>query len=353
MTLTSPPMSDAPTPRTAAAAAPTPQSPVKGAVVPTDAATFRWAAPPGTASFDLRVALASDASTPVVELENLPSTEALLADVLPPGDALWWVRRTGGAWSAPATFRAGTPADVEAARAAAESSEVEAVRQVAKAGPDLDGVPPAPLWPYVEGEALEGAAPLDWATVPGFTAPARDDRPAASAAAPHPLAPLGGAVVDAVGVELQWTAVPDATGYDVELSPHDAFDRDVLTLDAGRATAIGLAGLVPPSGHRLLWRVRARTGDAATPWSAYGRFYPSTDTATDAFTNSLSAAHAAARRQQEHTRAVRDRELELLANHERPDAVTSNATLWAVIAMVVSGTVVGVIATVLSLMLGG
>ena len=344
-------MSD--TPRTAANAAPTPQSPVKGAVVPTDAATFRWTAPPGTASFDLRVALAADAGTPVVELESLPSTEALLADVLPPGDALWWVRRSGGAWSAPASFRAGTAADVEEALAAATDAEAEAARQVAKAGPDLDGVPPAPIWPYVEGDAIEGAAPLDWAMVPGFAAPVRDDRPASAAAAPRPLAPLGGAVVDAVGVSLLWTAVAGATSYDVELSPHDTFDRDVLTLDAGRATEIGLAGLVPPSGRRLLWRVRARTGDAATPWSAYGRFYPSTDTATDAFATGLAAAHAAERRQQEHARLVRSRELELVPNHERPDAVTSAATMGAIIAMVITGTVVGLIATVLAFTLGG
>ena len=347
-------MPDAPTPRTAANAAPTPQSPVKGAVVPLDAATFRWTAPPGADQFDLRVASAADAGTPLLELDALPSTEATLADALPTGDLLWWVRRSGGAWSAPATFRAGTPADVEAARAVeTEQATARPARKTAHAGTALPEAPPDPVWPYAEGDALDGAAPLDWATVPGFTAPVRDDRPAASAAAPRPLAPLGGAVVDAVGVALEWTAVAGATGYDVELSPHATFDRDVLTLDAGRSTEIGLAGLVPPSGHRLLWRVRARTGDAATPWSAYGRFYPASDTATDAFQADLSAARAAERRQQEHARLVRARELDLVPNHERPDAVTSAATLGAIIWMTLTGAVVSLIAVALTFVLGG
>ena len=346
-------MPDASTPRTAANAAPTPQSPVKGAVVPLDAATFRWTAPPGAAQFDLRVASAADAGTPLLELDGLPSTEATLADALPAGDLLWWVRRSGGAWSTAAAFRAGTPADVEAAHAAEEDREVDALRHVAKAGPELDGVPPAPLWPYVEGDTLEGAAPFDWATVPGFTDPLRDARPAADAAAPRPTAPLGGAVVDAVAVALEWTAVAGATGYDVELSPHATFDRDVLTLDAGRATEIGRAGLVPPSGHRLLWRVRARVEDAATPWSAYGRFYPSTDTASDAFGTDLSAARTAVRRQQEHARRVRARELELVPNHERPDAVTTTATVGAIIAMTFTGVVLSLVAVALTFVLGG
>ena len=152
------------TPRTAAAAAPTLQAPVEGAVAPLDAVTFRWTAPPGAARFDLRVASAADAGTPLVELDGLPSTEATLADALPAGDMLWWVRRSGGAWSTPATFRAGTPADVEVAHLAGEQQAVEAelaVRQAAKAGPALPDAPPDPVWPYAEGDALAGAAPLD------------------------------------------------------------------------------------------------------------------------------------------------------------------------------------------------
>lgn len=339
-----------PRPVSAALAAPTPQSPVQGAVVPLDAATFRWTAPPGTARFDLRVALASDAGTPIVELEGLPSTETEISDALPAGDALWWVRRSGGAWSAPASFRAGTAADVEIAREA-EAERLEQEKAHAAAVDPL-APPPDPVWPYAQGDALEKAPSLDWSAVPGFSAPRRDDRPAAGAEAPRPLGPLGGEIVDAVTLSLRWAPVPGATGYDVELSPHPAFDHDVLALDAGRATELGLAGLVPPAGRKLLWRVRARVGDAATPWSLFGRFYPSTDTATDAFQTSLSAAHVARRRQLDHERLVRSRELSLVPNHEHPDAVTSIATLGAVVGMALSGLVLGLVAVALSFALG-
>lgn len=341
-------MPDAPTPRSAATAAPVPQSPVQGAVVPLDTATFRWSAPPSATSFDLRIALASDAGTPHVEIEAIPSTEATLADALPPGDALWWVRQTGGAWSAPASFRAGTAADVEVARGA----ETERVAQAAVTrSAALPEVPPDPVWPYVEGDSVADAQPLDWATVPGFAAPIRDDRPQASAEAPRPLGPLGGEIVDAVTLALRWVPVAGATGYDVELSPHAAFARDVLSLDAGEATEIGLAGLVPASGRKLLWRVRARVGDAATPWSPYGRFYPATDAATDTFQTSLHTARAVRQRQIDHERLETVRELDLLPNHERPDAVTSTATLGAVVGMALSGLVIGLIALALTLFL--
>ncbi len=340
----------------AAAAAPTPQSPVDGAVVTLDAATFRWAAPPGPAAFDVRIAAASAPGAPIVELDGLPSTEATLAEALPPGDLLWWVRRSGGAWSAPSAFRAGTPADVEVAQqlqAEADdhrgATDREARRRGTKAIPEA---PPDPVWPFAEGEALDGASDVDWSAVPGFGPPARTDLPDADAGPPRPLAPLGGEVVDAVTVALRWTGVPGADGYEVELSPHAAFDRDVLALDAGRATEVALPGLVPAAGRRLLWRVRARIGDRATPWSKYGRFYPAAEAAVDEFRLGMDAALLAQRRQRDHAEAVRQRELELVPLHEREDSVTTNATLGAVIGMALTGLVVAIIAFVLSMTLG-
>lgn len=341
-------MSD-PTPRRAAiSAAPTPTAPTQGAVAPLDVVTFRWSAPPGATSFGLRIALAADAGTPVVEIDGLQATEFTLADALPPGDALWWVRQTDGAWSAPARFRAGTPADVEAARATEETAADQRRAEARTARQDvLSGPPPEPTWPAETGEALAGAPPVDWDAVPGFDAPARMDYAITDAHAPTPLAPLGGEVVDAIATTLLWTGTPGATGYDVELSPDPAFAHTVLALDAGKATEIGLPGLVPAVGHRMLWRVRARLGGAggphATPWSGYGRFYPAGIDAADAYGVALAQAHAARHRVDAFDLAARRRDLDLVAPHERPDAISTNAAVWTVLAFVItSGTVIAI-----------
>lgn len=335
----------------AAQAPPTPVTPVDGETAPLDAVTFRWSAPPGPAAFGLRVAAAAAPTDVLVELADLPTTEATLADALPPGPTIWWVRREGGPWSAPARFVAGTPADVEAAEQSAAAAHQarrtadRAARRLPASIAPLPEAPPDPVWPHAEGEALDGAPDVDWSAVPGFGAPDRADVPRAAAEPPRPLGPLGGEVVDAVTVSLRWTPVRGADGYDVELSPHPGFGRDVLTLHAGAATEIALPGLVPAVGRRLLWRVRARVGGAATAWSRYGRFYPAGDAAVERFRGGLDDALAAQRRQRDHARLAKERELDLLPLHERPDAVTTTATLAAVLGMLLSGLVIIALAT--------
>ncbi|MEM7789304.1 MAG: fibronectin type III domain-containing protein [Bacteroidota bacterium] len=352
-------MIDAPAPhrpRSAASVAPTPAEPVRGAVAPLDAVTFRWTAPPGASSFDLRVAAASAPTDPLLELAGLPTTETTLAADLPAGELIWWVRRSGGAWSAPATFRAGTPADIEAAlRTEAEAADQKrAAEREARRIPTVEPLPeapPAPVWPYATGEAIDGAAPVDWATLLGFGAPTREGAPPAEEDAPRVTGPLGGEVVDAVSVSLRWTPVPRATGYEVELSPHATFDRDVLTLDAGQTTEIALPGLVPAAGQKLLWRVRARLGARATPWSKYGRFYPAGDGAADQFRASLDEAVAAQRRQRDHARLVKEREMDLVPEWQREDAFTTPAMLGTVLGVVATLVVIGIVAVILALVM--
>ena len=345
-------MPDSPA-RTAAALAPTPTEPVGGDVVALDAATFRWAAPPGASAFDLRIATADAPGTPVVELDGLPTTETTLADALPAGPCLWWVRKAGGSWGKPARFVAGTPADLEvAAQEAAEAAEREraAQREVRRQPDAIPEAPPEPEWPHASGPSLDGAPPLDWSTVPGFAAPGREDGPTVAAAPPRPLAPLGGEVVDAVTVSLRWAGVPGATGYDVELSPHAGFDRDVLALDAGEATEVTLPGIVPATGHRLLWRVRARSAKGSTAWSKYGRFYPASGPAADRFRADLDAAMAAQRKRLAHDALVRQRELDLVPLHQREDSVSAGATYTALVLMMASSIVVALAVLVFSLL---
>ena len=332
----------------AASAPPIPTAPVNGAIAPLDAVVFRWTAPPGARVFELRVAAAAAPSDTLIELTGLPSTETTLADALPEGDLLWWVRREGGAWSAPARFRAGTPADVEVARRAeAEAAERRrASERAAQASGALDTPPPAPVWPYATGDALDGAPEVDWARVPGFGAPTRADLPRVAVDAPTPLGPLGGEVADAGTVALRWTGVPGADRYEVELSPRTRFDADVLTLDAGSATELALPGLVPAAGHKVLWRVRAHVGPGATAWSRYGRFYPADADMAERFSLAMDRALTAQRLQRDHARRVHQREMDLIPLHERPDAVTSQAMVTAILAMVVSSGVLIALAAV-------
>ena len=335
----------------ASAAAPMLDAPTGGAVVPLDAAAFRWTAPPGPSSFDLRVAAASAPDQPIVEIDGLPSTETTLADALPAGDLLWWVRRTGGAWSPAGSFRAGTAADVEVAqKAEAERAERERAQSRDKATVATLEAPPDPVWPHAQGEALDGAPDLDWSTVPGFGAPHRDDLPRAEAPAPRVEGPLGGEVVDAVAVALRWSGVAGATSYDVELSPHPGFDRDVLNLDAGHTTEVALPGLVPAVGRKLLWRVRARVGERATPWSKYGRFYPAGDAHVDRFRADLDTALGAQRRQREHAEAARQRELDLVPLHQREDPTADRVTVAFMVGMMLSGIAVALVVILLSML---
>ena len=330
----------------AAGAVPVPTTPANGDVVPQDAATFQWVAPPGASTFDLRVASSASPDEVLIELEGLPTTETTLASALPAGDLLWWVRQSGGAWSAATAFRAGTPADIEVAlqtEAKTAVNERKAERAPAGIAPP-PGPPPDPVWPHVQGEALQGAPAPEWARVPGFGTPSRADLPLANVEPPRPVAPLGGEVVDAVTVSLQWTEVPGATHYEVELSPHADFSQEVLTLDAGAATEMGLPGLVPAVGWKLLWRVRAYVGREVTPWSLYGRFYPAGSDNADRFRAALDDARAAQRRKQEHARMVREREMDLIPNHEREDAVTTTGTYLAVLGITASGLAILVLA---------
>ena len=93
-------------------------------------------------------------------------------------------------------------------------------------------------------------------------------------------------------------------------------------------------------------RFRARTPEGPTPWSPYGRFYPAAEGHVEGFRHGLDAALLAQRKQREHARLARERELALVPLHERPDAVTSTAVLGTIIGMLVSGLIIGLIALV-------
>jgi len=212
-------------------------------------------------------------------------------------------------------------------------------------------IPPEPVWPGAQGPSLDGAPPLDWSAVPGFGTPTRTAESVVGVAPPRPLAPLGGEVVDAATVALQCAGVPGATGYEIELSPDIDFADAVLALDAGSATEIALPGVVPVTGPRLFWRVRARTAAGPTAWSRRGRFYPALGAPVDRFRADRDAAVVAFRKRRDHDRLAAEAALDAVPLHERPDVGEADATFVAVV-LVMGLTVAAVlVVTVLSLVL--
>lgn len=156
--------------------------------------------------------------------------------------------------------------------------------------------------------------------MPTLTAPPLD----ATLAPPRPLAPLGGAIVDATTVTFSWNAVPGATAYEVQVSPSRQFAQGMLSFNAGPSTQLAVFHPMPAQDGSLFWRVRAKTPKGLTRWSAYGRFSPGSDDAVDAFRAQEEAKAAAARKAELHAQAKAKAELDLVPLWERDDTNPSD-----------------------------
>lgn len=98
------------------------------------------------------------------------------------------------------------------------------------------------------------------------------DRPASAPAAPHPVAPLGGAPVDAAAAEFRWTPVPGAAGYRLQIAPTPDFSYEVIEVEAGPAASLTLHDTLPVGEEKdLFWRVGVA---GASMWSHPQRFRP-------------------------------------------------------------------------------
>ena len=91
--------------------------------------------------------------------------------------------------------------------------------------------------------------------------------------------------------------------------------------------------MLPASGDRLFWRVRARGSEGAGPWSRYGRFYAGTDLQAIAYRTRQEAEQAYAQRVREHEALQRETELDFVAPVERPGAITNDTEAAAVVVM--------------------
>lgn len=195
---------------------PTPTQPVAGRSVTDDAPTFQWTPVPGAGAYRLQLA-ATDAFETVYYDDTVEGPTSISLDEVLPADAttvVWRVRAQTGSeapWSTAARFDvSGTTADSGAFR-------VEA--------------PPVPVHP-MEGDAVDVRAA-------GFT----------------------------------WEAVPEASGYQMQVGETDALDAPTVDLTLDQTTTLTLFEMLPAETSPLYWRVRALFPNGTEgPWSETAHF---------------------------------------------------------------------------------
>ena len=91
-------------------------------------------------------------------------------------------------------------------------------------------------------------------------------RYAPALAAPAPLSPAPDARQAPLAPRLRWAVVPGAEAYDVQVALDPGFAVPVVSETASGLPTLALAASLDPA-VRHFWRVRARRGSAASPWS--------------------------------------------------------------------------------------
>jgi hypothetical protein len=111
-------------------------------------------------------------------------------------------------------------------------------------------------------------------------------------ASPKLLQPVNETVRESA-TAFEWSQVPDAASYHLQIAPSEAFDTLLFDSDVGGLTHLTVYDAVPQDGSTYHWRVGVRTDDGDTRWS---------DAASFAAEESV-AASAAVRRAEEAARA--------------------------------------------------
>jgi len=116
--------------------------------------------------------------------------------------------------------------------------------------------------------------------MPTPTAP-REDVPTSSMPVPNPTHPVAGRAVASATPTFDWTPVPDADTYRLQLAASDDFETIYYDEFVDGPTTLSLAEVVPDGVTSVAWRVRAETG-SDTPWSNPAHFdVPGPDTGSD------------------------------------------------------------------------
>jgi hypothetical protein len=106
--------------------------------------------------------------------------------------------------------------------------------------------------------------------MPPPTSPPQDV-PTASMPMPNPTHPVAGRSVTDDAPTFDWTPVPDADTYRLQLAASDDFETMYHDASVDGPSSLPLADVLPADAATVAWRVRAETG-AETPWSEPAHF---------------------------------------------------------------------------------
>lgn len=99
------------------------------------------------------------------------------------------------------------------------------------------------------------------------------ESPPATLPVPCPTQPVAGRPVETDAPVFNWTSVPDATRYRVQIAPTAAFDTLHYDEETERGAALPLDHMLPDEGTAVYWRVRAEGPDEErSAWSAPAHF---------------------------------------------------------------------------------
>ncbi len=99
------------------------------------------------------------------------------------------------------------------------------------------------------------------------------ESPPATLPAPYPTRPVAGRPVDADAPVFDWTPVPGAARYRVQIGTSETFDTIHYDETAERGSALPVGPVLPDGVTTVYWRVQAEGGDdAVSAWSEPAHF---------------------------------------------------------------------------------
>jgi hypothetical protein len=99
----------------------------------------------------------------------------------------------------------------------------------------------------------------------------REDVPTSAIPVPTPTHPVAGRAVTADAPAFDWTPVPDADTYRLQIAASDDFETIYYDKAVERPASLPLVDVLPDDARTVAWRVRAETG-AEAPWSPVAHF---------------------------------------------------------------------------------